>query len=362
MQTTQSLSLETEGKRRTLVTVLGDWLRSRELHSVVLGLVLALVVFAGLLLLLGKNPVTTYVAIFEGTLGDSYGWGEIIVKMIPFMLCALAAAIPARAGLVNVGAEGQLYMGAWVATWVALNLGGVPGPLLLPLLIVAGCVGGALWAGIVGVMRTRAGLNETISSLLLNYVAILVIDYFVHGPWKDRSGMNWPYTAEFSENARLLTFGTTRISIGIFLALGAIALYYWLMNHTRWGYQLRVVGGNPEAARRSGLPLNRYIIIAMLIGGAMAGLYGMIEVTAIQGRLRGGIGQGYGYIGFLVAWLAGHAPLRIVVMAALLGILSVGGDVIQISAGLPAASTNILMALILFFVLGSQVQRNTATR
>lgn len=362
MQTTQSLSLETEGKRRTLVTVLGDWLRSRELHSVVLGLVLALVVFAGLLLLLGKNPVTTYVAIFEGTLGDSYGWGEIIVKMIPFMLCALAAAIPARAGLVNVGAEGQLYMGAWVATWVALNLGGVPGPLLLPLLIVAGCVGGALWAGIVGVMRTRAGLNETISSLLLNYVAILVIDYFVHGPWKDRSGMNWPYTAEFSENARLLTFGTTRISIGIFLALGAIALYYWLMNHTGWGYQLRVVGGNPEAARRSGLPLNRYIIIAMLIGGAMAGLYGMIEVTAIQGRLRGGIGQGYGYIGFLVAWLAGHAPLRIVVMAALLGILSVGGDVIQISAGLPAASTNILMALILFFVLGSQVQRNTATR
>lgn len=361
MQTTQPLALEGENRRRTIIHVLGNGLRSRELRAIVLGLGLALLVFAGLLLLLGRDPISTYAAIFRGTLGDSYGWGEIIVKMTPFILCALAAAIPARAGLVNVGAEGQLYLGAWLATGIALNLGNVPGPLLIPLLMVAGCLGGALWAGLVGLMRTRAGLNETISSLLLNYVAILVIDYFVHGPWKDRSGMNWPYTAEFTEHARLMTFGTTRISLGIVLALAAIGFYYWLMNRTRWGYQIRVVGGNPEAARRSGVPINRYMLGAMLLGGAMAGLYGMIEVTAIQGRLRGGIGQGYGYIGFLVAWLAGHAPLRIVVMAALLGILSVGGDVIQISAGLPSASTNILMALILFFVLGSHLRRGNAT-
>lgn len=360
-QTTQPLSAEVEHPRRSPAATVGAWLRSHDLHTFLLALGLALGVFAVLLVLLGKNPISTYAAIYQGTLGDSYGWGEIIVKMIPFMLCALAAAIPARVGMVNVGAEGQLYLGAWAATWVALNFGAIPGPLLIPMLILAGCLGGAVWAGVVAVMRTRAGLNETISSLLLNYVAILVIDYFVHGPWKDRSGMNWPYTAEFSEHARLLTFGTTRISIGIFLALAAVALYYWLMNHTRWGYQMRVVGGNPEAARRSGLPINRYIIVALLIGGAMAGLYGMIEVSAIQGRLRGGIGQGYGYIGFLVAWLAGHAPLRIVLMAALLGLLSVGGDVLQIRAGLPSSSTNILMALILFFVLGSQFRRGRLT-
>jgi simple sugar transport system permease protein len=129
-------------------------------------------------------------------------------------------------------------------------------------------------------------------------------------------------------------------------------LYAWLMNYTRWGYHLRVVGGNAEAARRVGLPIAGYTILAMALGGAMAGLYGMIEVTAIQGRLRGGIASGYGYIGFLVAWLAGQAPGRIIVMAALLGLLSVGGDVIQIRAGLPSSTTNILMALILFFVLG----------
>jgi len=186
-----------------------------------------------------------------------------------------------------------------------------------------------------------------------------MIDYFVHGPWKDTAGGNWPYTAEFANNARLGTFGTTRISSGILVALAAVAFYAWLMSRTRWGYNMRVVGGNPEAARRSGLLINRYIVGAMLLGGAMAGIYGMIEVTAIQGRLRGGISGGYGYVGFLVAWLAGQRPLRIVMMAALMGILSVGGDAIQI-AGLPSATTNILMALILFFVLGTQARPRSA--
>jgi simple sugar transport system permease protein len=355
METTQSV-VEPPDRLSIMKTALRG-MQSSDLGLFVQAILLALLAFAVLLLVLGKDPIATYAAIFTGTLGDSYGLSEIVVKVIPFTLCALAAAIPAKAGMVNVGADGQLYMGAWLATGVALNLGNLPALLLIPLLILAGCLGGAVWAGLVGLMRARAGLNETIASLLLNYVAALIVDYFVHGPWKDRSGMNWPYTAEFSDAARLVTFGTTRISAGIFLALGAVALYYWFMNRTRWGYELRVVGGNAEAARRSGLSPTRYIILAMMLGGAMAGLYGMIEVTAIQGRLRGGISQGYGYIGFLVAWLAGHAPLRIIVMATLLGLLSVGGDVLQIRSGLPSSVTNILMALILFFVLAMQPRR-----
>lgn len=358
MQTTGTVTAD--GVGRSPLDVLRGWGGWRELGAFVGAVAAALAIFALLLLVLGKDPLATYAAIWAGTLGDSYGWGEVIVKMTPFMLCALAAAIPAKAGMVNVGADGQLYAGAWMATLLALNLGAVPSALLIPLLIVAGCLGGALWGGLVGVLRARFGLNETISSLLLNYVAALSIDYFVHGPWKDRSGMNWPYTAEFAASARLVTFGTTRISAGIFLALIAVALYWWWMEHTRWGYNMRVVGGNPEAARRSGLNINRYTVLALMLGGAMAGLYGMIEVTAIQGRLRGGISQGYGYIGFLVAWLAGHRPLPIVVMAGLLAVLSVGGDVIQISAGLPSSATNILMALILFFVLAGQAGRSRA--
>lgn len=358
MQTTGTVTAD--GAGRAPLGALRAWPGWRELGAFLGAVAAALAIFALLLLILGKDPLATYAAIYAGTLGDSYGWGEVVVKLIPFTLCALAAAIPAKAGLVNVGAEGQLYAGAWLATLLALNLGALPGPLLIPLLVVAGCLGGALWAGIVGALRARFGLNETIVSLLLNYVAALSIDYFVHGPWKDRSGMNWPYTAEFADSARLATFGATRISAGIFLALAAVALYWWWMGHTRWGYNMRVVGGNPEAARRSGLPISRYIIVAMLLGGAMAGLYGMIEVTAIQGRLRGGISQGYGYVGFLVAWLAAHRPLPIVVMAALLAVLSVGGDVLQISAGLPSSATNILMALILFFVLAGQAGRARA--
>jgi general nucleoside transport system permease protein len=345
---------------RTPLEALRGWSGWREVGAFLGAVGAALVIFALLLLALGRDPVATYAAIYAGTLGDSYGLGEVVVKIIPFILCALAAAIPAKAGLVNVGAEGQIYAGAWLTTLLALNLGMLPSPLLVPLLIAAGCLGGALWGGLVGGLRARFGLNETISSLLLNYVAALSIDYFVHGPWKDRSGMNWPYTAEFSESARLVTFGTTRISAGIFLALIAVALYWWWMQHTRWGYHMRVVGGNPEAARRSGLKIGRYTVVAMMLGGAMAGLYGMIEVTAIQGRLRGGISQGYGYIGFLVAWLAAHRPGPIVVMAALLAVLSVGGDVIQIGAGLPSATTHILMALILFFVLAGQSDRRQA--
>jgi general nucleoside transport system permease protein len=347
------------GERRSVFETIGGWLHSRQLRAFLISLAAALIVFAGLLVVLGKDPIATFAAIYQGTLGDSYGWSEIVVKMIPFILCALATAIPAKVGLTNVGGDGQIYMGAWLATWVALSFGGMPWPILIPVLILAGCLGGALWGGLVGWLRARFSLNETICSLLLNYVASLIIDYVVHGPWKDTAGGNWPYTAEFSENARLATFGSTRISIGIILALAAVGLYYWLFNHTRWGYNMRVVGGNPEAARRSGLPINRYILIAMMLGGAMAGLYGMIEICAIQGRLRGGISSGYGYVGFLVAWLAGQGAIGIVVMAALLGLLSVGGDVIQM-AGLPSATTNILMALILFFVLGNQMKRESA--
>jgi simple sugar transport system permease protein len=320
----------------------------------ILALAGALVVFGLLLLVLGKDPLRTYSELFKGSLGDTYGWGEVVVKMVPFILCALATAIPARNGLVNVGGDGQFYAGAWFTTLLALNLGSLPALVLIPLLIAAGCLGGALWAGLVGWLRSAAGLNETISSLLLNYVAILIVQYFVHDPWKDPTSFNWPYTAQFSDSARLATLGDTRVSLGIVFALIAVGFYFWLMKYTRWGYEMQVVGGNPEAAKRSGIPINRYLIIAMMLGGAMAGLAGMIEVTAIQGRLRDGISGGYGYIGFLVAWLAGQQPWRIILMAALLGIISVGGDVVQIAISLPSSTVNILMALILFFVLGTQ--------
>lgn len=318
---------------------------------------LAFVVVGGFLLLFGRNPIAAYVEIFKGALGSSYGLSEVVVRAIPLMLCAAATAIPARMGLVNVGPEGQVYAGALFATLGALTLTALPRPLLLPALVLLGLIGGAIAAFVPAVLRARAGVNETISTLLLNYVIVLFVEYMVRGPWKDPTSFNWPFTPEFRDAARLSFYWGTRIHAGLWFALAAIVVFYVALRYTRWGYEIRVIGDNAEAASRAGIPIARYTLITMALGGALAGLAGMAEVCAIQGRLRPGISTGFGYTGFLVSWLALHHPLGIVVMAALLGVLSVGGDTIQISLGLPYATVNIIMALIFFIVLGSRFRR-----
>ncbi|HLA41825.1 MAG TPA: hypothetical protein VJZ27_00225, partial [Aggregatilineales bacterium] len=159
-------------------------------------IVVAMGLFGLLVYILGTSPIDVFEAIYEGALSDFYGRSEVVVKMIPFILCALAVAVPARAGLINVGGEGQLYMGAVFASYVALHAGDSPATVVIPAMVAAGALGGALWGGLIGITRAYAGLNETISSLLMNYIAILLVDYLVHGPWKDPSGPNWAYTAQ----------------------------------------------------------------------------------------------------------------------------------------------------------------------
>ncbi len=320
----------------------------------IMSLAAAFAAFGLILLALGKNPVQAYVAIFQGSLGDSYGWTEILVKVVPFILCAVAVAVPAQLGLINVGGEGQFQMGALLATAVALTMGGLPALVLLPLLLLAGAVGGAAWGGIAGALRAGPGLNETIATLLMNYIAIRIVDHYTHGPWKDPGSFNWPFSPPFVDAARLPTFGDSRANVGFVLALIAVGAFFVLLTRTRWGHCMRVIGGNPEAARRSGISLGRYLFVGMLLGGGAAGLAGVIEVSAIHGRLQPGIGVGYGYIGFLASWLAGGRPLAIVPMAALLAVIAVGGEVLQISVNVPGSTVNILMALILFWVLGTR--------
>ncbi len=314
-------------------------------------LALALTVFAIVLLLAGKDPWQAYVDVFTFTLGDSYGRSEVIVRMIPLMLTAVAVALPARLGLINVGGEGQFYMGAWLATWGALTFTTFPQNVLLPLMMVLGLIGGGLWAAIPAIMRAKGWVNETISTLLLNYVAPLIVNYYIFGAWRSADSASYPQTPRFVEAARLPTYGTTHIHLGFVFGLTAIVLYWFLMTRTRWGLEMRSIGGNPEAARRLGVPERRYIILALFIGGSVAGLAGMGEVSAIQGRLRQGLSPGFGYVGFLISWLAGGNPLGIIVMAFVLAVITSGGDILQITQGLPYAVVNILMALILFVVL-----------
>jgi ABC-type uncharacterized transport system permease subunit len=314
----------------------------------------ALAIFAAVLLLAGKNPLRAYVDVFTSTLGTPYGFSETIVKMIPLLLTALAVAIPARIWLINVGGEGQLFVGALAATGVALYLGFLPGWLLPVVMAVAGALGGGLWAAASGVLRARGWVSETISTLLMNYVAVLLVNFVVFGPWKDPEGVNYPQTAEFVAAAILPTLGTTRIHLGLVFGLVALGLFALAMRRTRWGLEVRAIGGNAEAARRAGIPIGGYVVALMFIGGGLAGLAGMAEVSAIQGRLRPSLSSGYGYSGFLIAWMARGHPAGIVAASFGLAVITAGGDILQMTQALPGSVVNILMAVLLFVVLGRQ--------
>lgn len=319
----------------------------------VVAFVIALGLFSLILVLDGVDAGATLRLMYDASLGSEFGRNEILVKLVPFGLCAAAVAIPARAGLINVGGEGQFYMGAFVASGLILY-SGAPGWSLLPLAFMGGAVGGGMWAGVVALLRVKGKVNEAISSLLLNYVAIQIVNYFVYGPWRDPSGPAWPYTAPFPEEATLPVVYGTRLTAGIFLVPIVLGGMWLILRYARAGFDTRVVGGNAVSAEKAGIPVGRYLFMTMVIGGAIAGLAGMAEVTGIQGRLQSGISVQYGYIGFLASWLGGHSPQGIALAALLFGAISVGGDSLQIGASLPASSVNILMALVLFGVLASR--------
>lgn len=313
---------------------------------------LALSAFGLVLLAAGKDPWRAYLDTFRYTLANAYGFSEVLVRMIPLLLTAAAVALPSRVGLINIGGEGQLQLGAWMATWGALYLHPfLPPALLIPTMVVLGMIGGGGWAALAGFLRARGWVNETIATVLLNYVAPLIVGFFVFGPWRSPEQSFYPQSPDFVPAARLMTFGNTRVHLGLVFALVALVSYWFLLNKTKWGLEMRAIGGNPEAARRLGIRVERYMVVAMFMGGALAGLAGMAEVSAIHGRLRTGFSPGYGFVGFLTSWMAAGNPIGILVTAFLLAVITSAGDVLQISQGLPYAVVNILLAIILFVVL-----------
>ena len=313
--------------------------------------VLALLAFAAVLLLFGKNPIRAYGEILYSTLGSSYGFSEVLVRMIPLTLCAVAVALPARVWLINVGGEGQFHMGALFAAWGALNFPSLPGWVLIPWISVLGFLGGGLWGLISGVLRANGWVSETISTLLLNYVAILLLSFFVFGPWKDPESANYPQSAPFTDAAVLPMFFGTRVHLGLVYSAVILGLFHLALSRTRWGLEMRAMGANAEAARRMGIPISRYITGLLFIGGGIAGLAGMSEVSAIHGQLRPSLSPGYGYIGFLISWMAWGNAAGMVAAAFLLAIITAGGDILQMTLRVPASVVNILLAIILFIIL-----------
>ena len=316
--------------------------------------VVVVALFSLILVIAGKDPLRAYADTLKYTFGNLYGFTELLVRMIPLLLCAVAVAIPSRLGLINVGGEGQLIMGAWLASGGALALATWPAPLLLPALTLLGLLGGALWALLPGLLRARRWVSETISTLLLNYVAPLVVSFFIFGPWRGVESSSYPQSAAFADAARLPVVPGTRVHLGLLYALAVLAAYHFFVGRTRWGYEMRAIGGNPEAARRAGIPIALYTVLVMAAAGGVAGLAGMGEVAGIHGRLRQGLSSGYGYVGFLISWLAGGDALGILLMSLLFAVITSAGDILQITQGLPYAVVNILMAMILFVVLATR--------
>src|ERR1700734_2407917 len=257
---------------------------------------------------IGKPPVTTLVDMVMFAVGDTYSLSETLVKTAPILLCALATIVPARLGLVSVGADGQLFVGALFGTAVVLAFRNAPGAILLPAMLLAGMAGGALWGFVPGLLRGRLDANETIITLLLNYVGALLVNALVFGPWKDPSNLGWPATVQLPAAATLRGLFGTRAHPGLLFGLVAAIGFGILFARSRWGRELAVLKGNAKVGRMIGLSFSRQAMLVMSLGGALGGLAGICEVSAIQGRLQPGISVGYGFSGIFVAGVSGHKP------------------------------------------------------
>ncbi len=318
-----------------------------------LSIAASLVLVGSLLAMMNVNPIEAYATMLFRSFGSKFGLTELFVKTAPIILTGLAVAIPYRAGLWNIGAEGQLYMGAFAASFVALYAP-LPSPLVLPSMVVASAAAGMAWAAVPAVLRAKFELNEIISTLLLNYVAIYWVEYLVYGPMRGKEVYNFPYSDLFPDFATLPRFFGTRFHLGVLMAIiTAIALYY-IMKKTSFGFAVRVVGANPKAADYAGISRSRILIYTMLIGGAVAGVAGMIEVSGIHLKLRSNVSPGYGYAGIPVALLADGNPALVILAAFLFGFLYVGGSALQTSYSIPVSTVYIFQALIVLFIIGGE--------
>jgi simple sugar transport system permease protein len=379
------------------------WLRyAVPVSSLVIALILGMVP----MLMQGINPITGYRDMVVLAFGSAYGIAETIMKAMPLMLAGLGVALAFRMLVWNIGAEGQLYMGTFASCLVAYTLPDAPAWALLPAMVAAGFVGGALWGAIPGALKAFLGVNEIITCLMLNYIAIQWINYLVIGPWQDPTSLGFPSTPRLSPSAILptiteawylptvaflviggvvvlywivrrahsnreklkagigflclavLSFGSIwflngrRVHLGLVLSLAAAAVLWLLLSRTRWGYEIRVIGENARAARYAGMSLKRNIILVMMVSGGLAGLAGMSEIAGNLHLIKRMFSPGYGYTAIIVAWLARLNPWGVILVSLLLGGLYRGSDAIP---GAPKALGMMLQAVIFFVLIGGEV-------
>jgi simple sugar transport system permease protein len=318
---------------------------------------MALVVSAALIVLAGASPWVAYASLFEGAFGSVASMAETIAKAIPLMLVGLGITIAFRCKVWNIGGEGQLIMGAIVATWVGIALGRMPALLLLPSIVALGFVAGALWGAMAGVLKARLEVNEVIVTIMMNYVAIYGLNYLVRGPMRDPTiAGGFPQSPRIAPSAELpRLIPATRLHAGVLIALlGAILVYVFLFR-TPLGYEVRAVGANPRAARYGGISVMRNIVLAMFLSGGLAGIAGAGEICGLHFRLLDGISTGYGYTGIVVALLGKLHPFGVILAAFFFGAMVVGMEAMQRTIGTPFALVLAIEGLVVLFMLSGEV-------
>jgi simple sugar transport system permease protein len=317
----------------------------------------ALLVFGGFVASSGANPLAAYALMYQGGFGTWFSWQNTLQRAAPLILTALCTAIPAHLGLVVIGGEGALVLGGLAAVLATLPLSGSAPWLVQGAMAVAGMVVGGVWIMAAGALRYYRGVNETISSLLLTYIAIAGFHHLVEGPLRDPASLNKPSTAAIGDSNMLGSLPGMDVHWGLIYGVLACALIYVLLSRTVFGFAARMAGGNVRAAQLSGLAIGRLILTGCFLAGAAAGLAGMVEVAAVHGRANASLAVGYGYSGILVAFLARHQPLAIIPVAVLLGGIGASGGLLQRRLGLPDAAVLVLQGILFVVILASEALR-----
>jgi len=327
----------------------GSWMSCLVLFSAV---TLSLFLSAILLAIQGKPPVAGLQTLLTGAFGSLYALEDCIIKAVPIFLCSIGVAIAFRLEIWNIGAEGQYALGAVGATWVALSLPELPWFLLIPFMMLAAFVFGAVWGAVPAYLKLRLRANEIIVTLMMNYIGILILEYMVYGPWKDPMSFGFPMTREFSPNAILGRIGTGNLHWGIAICVACGFAVWIFFRFSRTGFEFKISGQNRRAALYAHLPYGRLVILAMILSGGLAGLAAFLEASVTINRLQPSIIAGYGYTAIVVAWLAQLNPLNIGLASFLLAGLRIGVENLQLELQVPASFGQIMEGMILLAVLG----------
>lgn len=318
--------------------------------SPIIAVLLALLIGGLLPLTIGMNPLDVYRSMLEGIIRSRVGAMEALVRLAPLLLTGLAVAVPLNASFFNIGAEGQFHVGAIAAFWAATLVPDLPAWVMIPVLMAAAFAAGALWGLIPALLKNAFKINEIVTTLMFNYIGIFWLFYLIHGPWRQQSFF-YPETPALPEAAMLPRIPGTRVHLGLVFGLIAAVLCFVVLKKTIFGYELRMAGSNPDAARASGIQVSRNIALVMILGGGLAGLGGMAELSGIIGRLKAEISLNYGYTAISVALLARMDPLKTIGSALILSVLFISGLYVQRALQLPFSLTDVIIGLVVIFLL-----------